>query len=56
MQAAKCRNSKVNITKLWPNSGFVLLLQTYIKIDDIRCVNIQNYKHYFLYFAPSKTT
>jgi len=56
MQDAKYKNSKVNITKFWSNSGFVLLLQIYIKINDIRCINIHNYKHYLLYFAPSKTT
>jgi len=54
MQDAKYRNNKVSITELWPNSGFVFLLQIYIKIN-ICCINIDNYNHYFLHFAPSKT-
>jgi hypothetical protein len=56
MQDAKYKCSKVNITKLWPNSGFVLLLHIYIKINDIHCIKIHSFKHYFLYFAPSRTT
>ena len=56
MQEAKYRNGKVSVTKLWPNGGFVSLLHIYIKINDICCINTDNYKHYLLHFAPSKTT
>ena len=54
MQDAKYRNSKVSITKLWSNSGFVLLLQIYIKINYICCINIDNYEHYLLHFHSQK--
>jgi hypothetical protein len=47
MQEAKYRNSKVSVTKLWPNGGFVSLLHIYIKIN-VCCINIDNYKHYYI--------
>jgi len=46
MQDAKHRNSKVSVTKLWPNGGFVSLLHIYTKINNVCCINTDNYKHY----------